>query len=69
MSSIRVAVKPRATNSSNAASTIAARRSAARSARLDGVFDTAGSDADAPWALSWRPDLLDLDAGLFIVST
>src|SRR5450631_2544504 len=35
MSSIRVAVKPRATNSSSAASMMAPRRSAARSARLE----------------------------------
>src|SRR6185437_5338990 len=37
MSSIRVAAKPRATNSSIAASTMAARRSAARSARFGGA--------------------------------
>jgi hypothetical protein len=36
-SSIRVAAKPRATNSSMAASTMAARRSAARSARFEAV--------------------------------
>src|SRR3984893_15518055 len=35
MSSIRVAVKPRATNSSSAASMMAPRRSAARSARVE----------------------------------
>src|ERR1700675_1807189 len=35
MSSIRVAVKPRATNSSSAASMMAPRRAAARSARLE----------------------------------
>src|SRR5450631_36858 len=51
MSSIRVAVKPRATNSSSAASMMAPRRSAARSARLeasalgDAGLDDAGLDA------------------------
>src|SRR6266849_9157283 len=45
MSSIRVAVKPRATNSSSAASMMAPRRSAARSARLEGsALGDAGLD-------------------------
>jgi hypothetical protein len=44
-SSSRVAVKPRAMNSSSAASMIAARRSAARSARLEPGF-AAGSFGD-----------------------
>src|SRR6266481_3439032 len=52
MSSIRVAVKPRATNSSSAASIMAPRRSAARSARLEG---SALGDADL--------DVLDALAG------
>src|SRR5450755_810778 len=58
MSSIRVAVKPRATNSSSAASMMAPRRSAARSARLeasalgDAGLDDAGLDALAGAAFS-----------------
>src|SRR6516164_1248355 len=43
-SSRRVAVKPRATNSSSAAATMAARRSAARSARLDAGAGSPVSD-------------------------
>src|SRR5260370_40541203 len=41
MSSSRVAVKPRAMNSSSAASMMAWRRSAARAARLDGASSVA----------------------------
>src|SRR5260370_40359483 len=53
MSSIRVAVKPRATNSSSAASMMAPRRSAARSARLEAsALADAGLDAlaEAPFS-------------------
>ena len=41
-SSIRVAVNPREMNSSSAASMMASRRSAVRSARFDGGFGEAG---------------------------
>jgi len=53
-----VAAKPRATNSSSAASRMAWRRTAARAARLeggsDGAFGTAGFDALSEAALSPR---------------
>ena len=44
-SSSRVAAKPRAMNSSSAASVMAARRSAVRSARLAGGFGSFGAAA------------------------
>src|ERR1700694_6232230 len=48
-SSSRVAVKPRATNSSSAASMMAWRRSAARAARLDGDLTGSGKAGFGAW--------------------
>src|SRR5450631_2902838 len=59
MSSIRVAVKPRATNSSSAASMMASRRSAARSARLEasalGDAGLGGAGLDALAGATFSP--------------
>jgi hypothetical protein len=63
MSSSRVAAKPRATNSSMAASTIAARRSAARSARFEGP---ALAPPVGPRELAALADVEILDAFLML---